>query len=117
MIGATALSGDGCFMAEWGCPKHKGPADGHIVTTGHIFRDTYAEQNVGAAMDEGACLRRAIAQWRYCGSYSNHPITSIFRPTGLYFTAYLSVCLYEYKGRFWTNKIIHKYEITLLSKT
>lgn len=81
--GATSLSGDGCFMADWGCPLHKGPADGHVVTTGSIYRDVYAEQHDGAAVDQEACLNRAVNQWRYCGSHSNHPITSIYRPTGL----------------------------------
>lgn len=82
LIGATKISGDGCFMAEWGCPLHRGPADGHVLTTGHIYRDTYAEQHLNASYNEEKCLSRAIAQWRYCGSNSNHPITSIYRPTG-----------------------------------
>ena len=29
--GATTIVGDGCFYAWYGCPKHGGPADGHIV--------------------------------------------------------------------------------------
>jgi hypothetical protein len=82
LIGATRLAGDGCFMAKYGCPKHGGPTDGHVLHTGNIFRDTYAEQH-GAATDEEKCLSRAIAQWVYCGSSSNHPITSIYRPTGM----------------------------------
>ncbi|XP_052790405.1 uncharacterized protein LOC128224561 [Mya arenaria] len=85
--GATTLAGDGCYMAMYGCPQHGGPADGHAVATGKIYRDGYAEQHQGAATDEGACLSRSIAQWRYCGSYANHPITSIFRPTGAVRTA------------------------------
>ena len=23
--------GDGCFFAMYGCPKHGGPADGHVI--------------------------------------------------------------------------------------
>ena len=81
-LGATAISGDGCFMAEWGCPDHKGPADGHILTSGILFRDSYAEQHGGHDIEE-QCLKRALAQWRWCGSHVNHPVTSIYRPTGL----------------------------------
>lgn len=69
-------------MAEWGCPKHGGPEDGHVLTTGRIVRDVYAEEHQDADHDESKCLGRARAQWVYCGSYRNHPITSIYGPTG-----------------------------------
>ncbi|XP_053396026.1 uncharacterized protein LOC128556126 [Mercenaria mercenaria] len=85
--GATRLAGDGCFMAFYGCPKHGGPADGHVLHTGKINRDYFAEQHQNAAHDEDKCLTRAVAQWRYCGSSRNHPITSIYRPTGAIRTA------------------------------
>ncbi|XP_052790467.1 uncharacterized protein LOC128224591 [Mya arenaria] len=85
--GATTFAGDGCFMALYDCPKYGGPADGHAIATGRVFRDVYAEQHLGAATDEEACLRRSIAEWRYFGSSANHPVTSIFRPTGAVSTA------------------------------
>ncbi|XP_045203138.2 uncharacterized protein LOC123556462 [Mercenaria mercenaria] len=85
--GATRLVGDGCYMAMYGCPKHGGPADGHILHTGKIYRDIYAEQHQNATHDEEKCLSRAIAQWTYCGSPRNHPVTSIYRPTGAVRTA------------------------------
>lgn len=68
-------------MAKYGCPKHGGPADGHVLHTGSIVRDHYGEQH-GGATDEEKCLSRALPQWVYCGSSRNHPITSIYRPTG-----------------------------------
>ncbi|WAR31488.1 hypothetical protein MAR_034030, partial [Mya arenaria] len=74
-------------MALYDCPKYGGPADGHAIATGRVFRDVYAEQHLGAATDEEACLRRSIAEWRYFGSSANHPVTSIFRPTGAVSTA------------------------------
>ena len=80
-LGATTFAGDGCFMAMYGCSKHTGPADGHVVS-GFIYRDTWAEQHVNGAPDEAKCLARAVAQWRYCGSHPNHPVTYIYRPTG-----------------------------------
>jgi len=69
-------------MAIYGCPRHGGPADGHADLHGKIYRDTYAEQHNGAAHDEEACLGRALPQWRSCGSFTNRPVTSIYRPTG-----------------------------------
>ncbi|XP_052258950.1 uncharacterized protein LOC127863458 [Dreissena polymorpha] len=79
--GAMTLAGDGCFMSTYGCPNHGGPVDGHALTTGSIYRDSYAESQ-GAAHNEETCLRRAQAQWVYCGSFANHPVTSIYRPSG-----------------------------------
>ncbi|KAH3692090.1 hypothetical protein DPMN_193901 [Dreissena polymorpha] len=79
--GAMTLAGDGCFMSRYGCPNHGGPADGHLLTTGIIYRDTYAESHGGANSEE-SCLSRAHGTWTYCGSFANHPVTSIYRPTG-----------------------------------
>ena len=79
--GATTFAGDGCFMARYGCPKHGGPSNGH-VTNGKIFRDVYAEQHSNGTYDQAKCLARASAQWIWCGSHPNHPVTSLFRPTG-----------------------------------
>lgn len=84
--GATTIVGDGCFYAWYGCPKHGGPADGHIVP-GKFSRDSWAEQHYNASHNEEACLKRALSTWEYCGSNKNHPVTSVYRPTGAKRTA------------------------------
>ena len=69
------LGGDGCYFAQYGCPKHG------IHRVGFI-RDVWAEAHQNAANDEQACLSRALSQWIYCGSSLSSPIVSIYRPTG-----------------------------------
>ncbi|XP_033748256.1 uncharacterized protein LOC117333194 isoform X2 [Pecten maximus] len=78
--GAMTLGGFGCYFAQYGCPKHN---------TYHVgfIRDTWAEQHQNAGHDEKACLSRAVAEWRYCGSDSTYPLTSIYLPTGKRVTA------------------------------
>jgi hypothetical protein len=48
-----ALGGDGCYFAQYGCPKHG------IHRVGFI-RDVWAEAHQNAANDEQACLSRAL---------------------------------------------------------
>ncbi|KAL4218343.1 hypothetical protein ACF0H5_023080 [Mactra antiquata] len=85
--GATTFAGDGCFIAEYGCPNHGGPADGHAITTGKIYRDETAEKQYNASTNETNCLSQALTRWKYCGSSPNHPVTMIYRPTGAIRTA------------------------------
>ncbi|KAL4218344.1 hypothetical protein ACF0H5_023081 [Mactra antiquata] len=85
--GATTFAGDGCFIAEYGCPQHGGPADGHAITAGKIYRDVTAEQQYNASTNETNCLSQALTRWKYCGSSPNHPVTMIYRPTGAIRTA------------------------------
>ncbi|OWF40931.1 hypothetical protein KP79_PYT15959 [Mizuhopecten yessoensis] len=73
--GAMTLGGFGCYFAQYGCPKHGSYHVGFI-------RDKWAEQHQNAAHDENACLSRALAEWRYCGSDETFPYTSIYLPTG-----------------------------------
>ena len=54
-------------MAMYGCPKHGGPAYGHALHTGSIYRDQYGEKHGGATYEE-KCLSRSHDQWTYCGS-------------------------------------------------
>ncbi|XP_025093026.1 uncharacterized protein LOC112563338 [Pomacea canaliculata] len=75
--GAMTVAGDGCFSAEYGC-RTQNPG---------FHRDTWAEQHQNASHDEAACLARAAAQWTFCGSHADRPITSIYRPTGHFRTA------------------------------
>ena len=70
-----ALGGDGCYFAQYGCPKHG------IHRVGFI-RDVWAEAHQNAANDEQACLSRALPEWIYCGSSLSSPIVSVYRPTG-----------------------------------
>lgn len=74
-------AGDGCFNAMYGCPRHGGPADGHVIP-GKITRDYAAKRRQNGSHDEEGCLAHALQLWNYCGSNVNHPVTSIFRPTG-----------------------------------
>lgn len=73
--GAMTLGGEGCFFAQYGCPKFGDHNTGFI-------RDSYAEKTQNAAHDENACLSRAFPQWIYCGGNYTYPYTSIYRPTG-----------------------------------
>ncbi|XP_053375482.1 uncharacterized protein LOC128547282 [Mercenaria mercenaria] len=76
--GNATLGGEGCFMAWYGCPKHGGPADGHVNTTyGRYVRDGSPR-----ATNEAGCLSRAKDFWRYCGSSPYYPVTAIYLPTG-----------------------------------
>ena len=72
--GATSLSGDGCWVARYGCPIHGGPEDGHAITTGRVYRDVGAE-NRGGADDEEICLSSAAGPWLFFTtvSYTNSP--------------------------------------------
>ena len=75
--GATTFGGDGCLIATYSCPKHGGPTDGHVVP-GKFYEETHAN----AGLDQEHCLARALAIWHGCGSFANHPVTAIYRPTG-----------------------------------
>ena len=78
--GNVTLRGEGCVEALYGCPKHGGPADGHINTThGRYFLDNYKP----AQHDEKICMLRALQLWRYCGSSHNYPVTTIYLQTGI----------------------------------
>lgn len=70
------IAGSGCYNAFEQCPKHYAPPGLH--------HDVYAEQAQNASTDVEGCLSRARAQWAYCGSYRQYPVTSIFLPTGWY---------------------------------
>jgi len=76
ILGAMTLGGDGCFFAQYPCPKH---GNNHMG----LIRDKWAEQHQNAAHSEQKCLSRAINQWVYCGSDQSSPVTSIYRPTGM----------------------------------
>lgn len=78
--GAMTLGGAGCYFAQYGCPKY------HNYHVGFV-RDTWAEQHQNAGHNEKVCLSRAVAEWRYCGSDTLYPITSIYLPTGKRTTA------------------------------
>ncbi|XP_053375483.1 uncharacterized protein LOC128547283 [Mercenaria mercenaria] len=81
--GNATIGGEGCVAAWYGCPKHGGPADGHLNTTnGRYFHDG-SQRTPG---QEG-CLRRSLDIWRWCGASSNYPVTSIYLPTGAKRTA------------------------------
>lgn len=69
----------GCFFADFGCPDH----NHHLPKTGNIYHDYYAERAQNASHVQQNCLLRPLAQYRYCGSHENYPITSIFLPTGI----------------------------------
>ena len=75
LSGATTIGGNTCFIAQYGCPNHGGPADGSAQTNGSVHRD-------GNDHSEEQCLNRALQIWRYCGSYRNHPFTAVYGPTG-----------------------------------
>ncbi|XP_046360205.2 uncharacterized protein LOC124137802 [Haliotis rufescens] len=77
--GAMTIAGSGCYNAFEQCPKHYAPPGLH--------HDVYAEQAQNASTDVEGCLSRARAQWAYCGSYRQYPVTSIFLPTGTVRTA------------------------------
>ncbi|KAL3858274.1 hypothetical protein ACJMK2_012870 [Sinanodonta woodiana] len=79
--GAMTVGGDGCFVADYGCPAHGSS------NSGRIYRDTNAEQQLNASTNEEACLSRAYSLWLDCGSNDKYPVTSIFRPTGRIRTA------------------------------
>ncbi|XP_060569894.1 uncharacterized protein LOC132728288 [Ruditapes philippinarum] len=82
--GNVTIRGEGCVEAWYGCPKHGGPADGHVnLTHGRYFHDNYKP----AQTSEKICLERAVQIWRYCGSSTNYPITTVYLPTGAKRTA------------------------------
>lgn len=76
--GSATIGGHGCMIATYGCPKHGGPADGHLNTTSGRY------QVVGQAHPgEDYCLIRARDFWYYCGASPNYPVTSVYLPTGI----------------------------------
>ena len=79
--GAMTYGGEGCFVSTYGCPKHSGPADGHVVP-GVLYRDGFAEKTRNASHDQEQCLARAHDIWTYCGSNPNHTVTMVFMPNG-----------------------------------
>ena len=46
------------------------------------YRDMYGENLRYAADNETMCFKRAIEQWRYCGSNSKEQVMAIYGPTG-----------------------------------
>ncbi|KAK7468006.1 hypothetical protein BaRGS_00036750 [Batillaria attramentaria] len=76
--GAMTFATEGCYFAEYGCHGSDNPG---------FHRDIYAEKHQNGSTDEEGCLKRAHAQWPYCGSDPTRPYTSIFGPTGHFRTA------------------------------
>ncbi|KAL4223743.1 hypothetical protein ACF0H5_017209 [Mactra antiquata] len=87
--GATSYGGVNCVIARYGCPKHGGPSDGqkYDYNNGTMFPDYYAINALNVNKNETACLQRAYANWAFCGSHRNHPVTAIYTPTGATMTA------------------------------
>ncbi len=69
------MAGKDCYFADYGCPKHGGPLPGRL------FVDRYGEAH-GGLDSEAKCLFRAGDEWVYCGSDPDHPVSSIYGPTG-----------------------------------
>ena len=64
----------GCWFKVSACT-----ADPKAVGT---YRDIYGETHNHAGQNETECFKRAVAQWKYCGSHHNEQVTAIYGPTG-----------------------------------
>ena len=42
----------------------------------------YGETHNHAGQNETECFKRAVAQWKYCGSHHNEQVAAIYGPTG-----------------------------------
>ena len=54
------------------------------------YRDMYGESHAHAGTNETMCFKRAVSQWKYCGSHPNEQISVTFGPTGRYRGSYMS---------------------------
>ena len=47
------------------------------------YRDMWGENHQHAADNETMCFRRAVSEWKYCGSHSGEQVMAVYGPTGM----------------------------------